>query len=176
MDQGDTVAETVRELRRDPDVKYAVPNYIARASAFSPNDPGYRLQWNLFGSYGVNMPEAWDLASARGAPGGRGAVVAVLDTGVAYRRLGRFRRAPDLRRFARGYDFVGEDRFPNDHNGHGTHVAGTIAQSTNNRIGAGRDRLRGEDHARAGARLRGRRRHDLDLARHPLRRPHGAPT
>jgi len=133
---GDSVAETVRELRRKPGVEYAVPNYVARASAFTPNDPGYRLQWNLFGSNGVNMPEAWELAAARGAPGGRGAVVAVLDTGVAYRRYGRFRRAPDLRRFARGYDFVGEDRFPNDHNGHGTHVAGTIAESTNNGIGA----------------------------------------
>ncbi|MEK6229346.1 MAG: S8 family serine peptidase [Actinomycetota bacterium] len=132
---GDTVAHTVRELRKDPSVAYAVPNFIARASAFTPNDPGYRLQWNLFGPNGVNMPEAWELAAARGAPGGRGAVVAVLDTGVAYRRYGRFRRAPDLKRFTRGYDFVGEDRFPNDHNGHGTHVAGTIAQSTNNGIG-----------------------------------------
>ena len=115
---------------------YAVPNYIARASAFAPNDPGYRQQWNFFGPFGVNMPEAWELAAARGAPGGRGAVVAVLDTGVAYRSYGRYRRAPDLRRFARGYDFVGDDRFPNDQNGHGTHVAGTIAQSTNNGIGA----------------------------------------
>ena len=33
-----------------------------------------------------------------GAPGGRGAVVAVLDSGVAYERRGRYRRAPDLRR------------------------------------------------------------------------------
>jgi serine protease len=133
---GDSVARTVKELRDDPGVRYAVPNYVARASAFAPNDPGYRLQWNLFGPNGVNMPEAWQIAADRGAPGGRGAVVAVLDTGVAYRRYERYRRAPDLRRFVRGYDFVAEDRFPNDQNGHGTHVAGTIAQSTNNGIGA----------------------------------------
>ena len=63
-------------------------------------------------------------------------MVAVLDTGVAYRRRGRSRRAPDLESFVRGYDFVDEDRYPVDLNGHGTHVAGTIAQSTNNRIGA----------------------------------------
>jgi serine protease len=62
--------------------------------------------------------------------------VAVLDTGVAYRRLGRFRRAPDLRSFVRGYDFVQGDRYPLDLNGHGTHVAGTIAEATDNGIGA----------------------------------------
>ena len=45
------------------------------------------------------MPTAWDIARRHGAPGGRGAVVAVLDTGVAYRRTRRFRRAPDLRNF-----------------------------------------------------------------------------
>ena len=140
---GDSVGETVAELRADPNVAYAVPNFRAhasgrpvRSSGFMPNDPGFRLQWNLSSPYGINMPEAWDLANARGAPGGRGAVVAVLDTGVAYERFGRYRRAPDLNRFVRGYDFVSNDRHPDDQNGHGTHVAGTIAESTNNGIGA----------------------------------------
>ena len=32
------------------------------------------------------MPEAWALAAAAGAPGGSGATVAVLDSGVAYER------------------------------------------------------------------------------------------
>jgi subtilisin family serine protease len=50
----------------------------------SPNDQGFSLQWNFSGPFGINMPEAWALATSRGAPGGRGAVVAVLDTG--YRR------------------------------------------------------------------------------------------
>ena len=99
-------AETVLELRQDPRVAYAVPNYVARATALTPNDPGFGLQWNFWGPAGINMPEAWSLASSRGAPGGRGAVVAVLDTGVAYRRLGPFRRAPDLCSFVRGYDFI----------------------------------------------------------------------
>jgi serine protease len=139
---GESVRETVSDLRRDPRVDYAVPNYIARASAFpsdaasAPNDPGFPLQWNFWGPFGINMPEAWGLAARRGAPGGRGAVVAVLDTGVAYRTTGRFRRAPDLRSFVAGHDFVDEDREPLDLNGHGTHVAGTIAESTNNRRGA----------------------------------------
>ena len=136
IEDGDSVRETVDELQRDPAVAYARPNYLARASGFVPNDPGFTRQWNLSGPFSVNMPEAWDLANARGAPGGAGAVVAVLDTGVAYESWGRYRRVPDLRRFARGYDFVDFDRHPNDQNGHGTHVAGTIAQSTNNGIGA----------------------------------------
>jgi serine protease len=61
----------------------------------------------------------------------------VLDTGVAYSDRGRFKRSPDLRgdRFERGYDFVDDDRFPNDLNGHGTHVASTIAESIDNGVG-----------------------------------------
>lgn len=153
IEDGDSVPETVDELQDDPRVAYARPNYVARASGFVPNDPGFSRQWNLFGPFGVNMPEAWELAAARGAPGGRGAVVAVLDTGVAYQNRGRYRKAPDLRRYVRpgrnprrpcapprlrhcGYDFVDFDQHPNDQNGHGTHVAGTIAQSTNNGVGA----------------------------------------
>jgi serine protease len=133
---GESVRDTISELRRDPRVAYAVPNYVAHASAFHPNDPGFPLQWNFWGAFGINMPEAWSLARGRNAPGGRGAVVAVLDTGVAYRNLGRYRRAPDLSSFVRGYDFVDGDRYPLDLNGHGTHVAGTIAEATNNAIGA----------------------------------------
>ena len=129
---GDTVPEKLAELRRDPDVAYAVPNYIARAS-FRPNDPGYGRQWNLRDGFGIEMPAAWDTARRLGAPGARGATVAVLDTGVAYRRTRRFRKAPDLSGFVRGYDFVDRDRRPDDENGHGTHVAGTLAQTTNNR-------------------------------------------
>jgi serine protease len=134
IQDGSSVSQTVAELRQDPDVEYAVPDYVAHASALYPNDPGFRRQWNFSGPFGVDMPDAWSIARRRGAPGGRGVVVAVLDTGVAYRRLGRrFRRAPDLRHFAHGYDFVNHDRRPLDLNGHGTFVAGTIAESTNNR-------------------------------------------
>jgi serine protease len=135
---GKSVGQTVAELREDPNVAYAVPNYVAHASQWIPNDPGFHLQWNLFDEFGINMPEAWIRAADTGAPGGRGAVVAVLDSGVAYERFKRFRRAPDLREssFMRGYDFVDHDRHPNDAYGHGTHVTGTIVEATNNRRAA----------------------------------------
>jgi serine protease len=133
---GASVKDAARELSDRPGVAYARPNYIAHATAYTPNDPGFPLQWNLAASAaGINMPDAWGSARQAGRAGGRGAIVAVLDTGVAYQRFRRFRRAPDLNRFVRGYDFVASDRHPNDQNGHGTHVAGTIAQSTGNAVG-----------------------------------------
>jgi len=136
IEDGDSVRETISELRQDPNVVYAVPNWRAHAAAEAPNDPDAVRQWNLFGPYGINLVEAWTLAEGLGAPGGRGALVAVLDSGVAYERHGRFRRAPDLRRstFVHPWDFIGHDRHANDAYGHGTHVAGTIAQTTNNHL------------------------------------------
>lgn len=141
---GDSMLETLADLRYRAGVEYAVPNQRARASGFLPNDPGNgglgegaQLQWNFFGPTGVRAPDAWEIARNLDVDGGRGAVVAVLDTGVAYENRGRFRRAPDLyqRRFVHPYDFVDDDPHPNDENGHGTHVTGTIAQRTNNAIG-----------------------------------------
>jgi serine protease len=132
---GKSVKQKLVELRKDPDVAYAVPNYQAHiAGDLIPNDPAFRLQWNLSGPFGINMPAAWGFARQAGSPGARGVRIATLDTGVAYRTFKRFRRAPDLRFFLPGYDFVDGDRYPLDENGHGTHVAGTIAESTNNHL------------------------------------------
>ena len=142
---GEDIPATIAQLNDDPRIRYAVPNAVARATAFVPNDTGFGpdtgnwpgVQWNFVSEFGVNAPDAWELAIAAGAPGGRGVTVAVLDTGVAYANRGRFRRNPDLypRRFTKPYDFVDDDRYPNDENGHGTHVTGTIAQKTNNNFG-----------------------------------------
>ena len=142
---GDLVATAAR-LEGDPRVAHAVPNYVARATAFTPNDPGRgglggwaALQWNFTGPFGIGVQAGWDNAIAAGNPGGGGVTVAVLDTGVAYRTSPdrRYLRAPDLdrSRFVRGYDFVRDNTLPYDRNGHGTFVAGVIAQSTNNGIG-----------------------------------------
>jgi serine protease len=124
---GQSVEQTVAD--------YAVPDYKAHiAGDLVPNDPGFHLQWNLSGPFGINMPAAWGLARRAGSPGARGVKIATLDTGVAYRNFKRYRRAPDLRFFLPGYDFVDGDRYPLDENGHGTHVAGTIAEGTNNHL------------------------------------------
>lgn len=139
---GDTVHQTADILNDQHNVQYAVPNVIAHASAgFVPNDPGrggkfnwQRIQWNFLTSAGVNAAPAWSNLIADRKPGGRGVTVAILDTGVAYRRTKRFRKSPDFAgtRFARGYDFVDHDRFPDDENGHGTFVAGVIGERVNN--------------------------------------------
>jgi serine protease len=148
-------------LDANPSVAYAVPNYVAHASGI-PNDPGLagapggweRMQWNFLpcGSLcgespmplafqergGLNAPGAWDVLKQRGVPAGKGARVAVLDTGVAYMtKKPRFRRSPDFSRkqFLPGYDFVDKDKQPLDEDGHGTHVTGTIAERTGNNTG-----------------------------------------
>lgn len=136
------VRATVAELERTPGVAFAAPNPIAHASQVPlPDDPGIRgypgglagIQWNFFGAFGVNALEAWSNVAGR-APGGHGVRIAVLDTGVAYRNLGRFKKSPDFAgtKFVAPYDFVDDKPYAIDRNGHGTHVAGTIAEATNN--------------------------------------------
>jgi serine protease len=142
---GSTVAAKVAELRRRAGVLSATPNFIAHASGFSPNEPGpvggpaggwQSIQWNFMPGSGIDAPGAWENLNNVGRPGGMGVTVAVLDTGVAYRNYRQFLRSPDFTtRLRRGYDFVDNDPYPLDHNGHGTHVASTIAESVNNGLG-----------------------------------------
>jgi serine protease len=120
-----------------------VHNSLAHAH-FLPNDPYYTpYQWNFddqapggnpYGGAnggGINLEPAWEIST------GSGVVVAVVDTGVAYEDYGVYERAPDLAdtHFVPGWDFVNNDAHPNDDHYHGTHVTGTIAQSTDNGIG-----------------------------------------
>ena len=148
--RGLSVTSAIARLRARSAVAWAVPDYIAHAAQaapapFYPNDPGAsgvprgweQLQWNFVGTFGVDAPQAWANLRADGHPGGEGVIVAVLDTGVAYADHGRFVRSPDFRsnEFVRGYDFVSHSPYPEDHNGHGTQVAGTIAEATNNGVG-----------------------------------------
>jgi serine protease len=87
---------------------------------------------------GIDAVGAWRNLDQAGRPGAEGATVAVLDTGVAYRNQGsRFRRSPDFGsgQFVKGRDFIDDDRVPLDENGHGTHVAGTIGERTDNGVG-----------------------------------------
>jgi len=90
------------------------------AHAGFPSDPCYRYQWHL---NQIGLPAAWKLGQ------GEGVIVAVIDTGVS--------RVPDLAdtKFVPGYNFVADNEDASDDHGHGTHVAGTIAQSTHNNLG-----------------------------------------
>ena len=112
-------------------IEFAEPDYFYQAYG-TPNDPMYPKQWNM---KMLNVEQAWEKAT------GDGAIVAVIDTGVAYEDYkdgkGAYHRVPDLAntKFVPGYDFIDDDEHPNDDNGHGTHVAGTIAQATNNKLG-----------------------------------------
>jgi serine protease len=117
----------LEQIRSNPDVEAAEPLMTVRAS-FAPNDPQYAKQWNL---KMINMPKAWDKSR------GKGVVVAVLDTGIAYEDYKDFKQVPDLKgaKFVEGYDFVNKTSHANDDHGHGTHVAGTIAQATDNAVG-----------------------------------------
>jgi serine protease len=140
------VPHALARLRRRPGVAFAQPDYVAHAAgSFYPDDHGRRgvrrgwehQQWNLLPGTGVDAPQAWSNLLADGRAGGRGVKVAVLDTGVAYRHWQQFRRSPDFgnTRFVDPHDFVAHNDFPLDRNGHGTFVAGVLAESTNNRIG-----------------------------------------
>ena len=140
---GKTVAEMVEIYQANNNVEYAEANYIAYALK-APNDELYPHQWHLYNtSYGgIQAESAWDIST------GSGAVVAILDTGIAYEDYCEknptgpercYQQAPDLAdtHFLDGYDFVNSDEHPNDDSisGHGTHIAGTIAQNTRNDIG-----------------------------------------
>lgn len=147
---GVTVTDAVARLRRTPGVAYAVPDYLAHVAGSSargwiPNDPGRSgrprgwesMQWNFLPTAGINAPAAWAHLRADKRPGGKGVVVAIVDTGVAYRNWNKYRRSPDFgrARFVHPHDFVAHNRFPLDRVGHGTFVAGTVAESTNNHVG-----------------------------------------
>jgi serine protease len=149
-------AEAVaRALAARTDVEYAQASYIVRPY-FVPNDPLYKqYQWDM---PAIDMERAWDVNQ-----GGTDAViVAVVDTGVAfmdrsirysnvagftqegvsYPALGTievpFAMANQLApstRFVAPYDFIWDDSMAVDMDGHGTHVAGTIGQTTNDGIG-----------------------------------------
>lgn len=136
----DDIEQAITRLRASGLVEYAEPNYRRKMDAWPadpPDDPAYAAsQWNFkaFDTFGgINMPDAWPVET-----GDPGAVVAILDTGIAYRTGGGYTIAPDLTltTFVTGYDFVNSDNYPSDDNGHGTHVCGTVAQSTNNATGA----------------------------------------
>ncbi len=128
----------LRELRRLPGVRSAGRNWTATAS-IAPLDQGSTLtpggwaadQWNLGPRPGgIQVESAWDRLIAAGATGGGGVTVAVVDSGIAYTEDATHSPSPDFlpTRFVPGIDLVDDDSTPEDENGHGTFVAGTIGE------------------------------------------------
>lgn len=151
-DSEEELAQRIEELSNSPAVAHIEEDAIMRAFA-APNDPLYDDQWHYFDQQaGINLPNAWERAT------GKGVTVAVLDTG--YRP-----HEDLVGNILPGYDMITEtfysvdgdgrdsdardpgDRMeqgecdgsypPSDYDSswHGTHVAGTIAATTNNGIG-----------------------------------------
>ncbi|MBI3449432.1 MAG: choice-of-anchor D domain-containing protein [Acidobacteria bacterium] len=150
---GLSTEEAIARLRRNPKVEYAEPDYVVQ-TAIAPNDPGYPQLYGLHnaGQTGgkpgadIHAEQAWDLTT-----GSRGALVAVIDTGIDLHH-------PDLEANiwtnpgeipgngidddgngliddVHGWDFANDDNDPSDDNGHGTHVSGTIGAIGDNGVG-----------------------------------------
>ncbi len=112
--------KVIKKLKEEAGVVYAERNPIAYA-AMNPNDPYFSYQWDMTR---IGMTNAWDEST------GAGVVVAINDTGV--KQTLEDLAATD---FTAGYDFINSDADPTDDHGHGSHVCGTVAQSTNNSKG-----------------------------------------
>ncbi len=121
------VASLVARLSADPRVEAAEPAGIAKM-LWTPNDPKYGEQWHM---KRAGAESAWEYAC------GEGVTVSVVDTGIACYDADGFMKGTDLAGTAcvPGYNFVGKNEIAADDQGHGTHVAGTIAQTTNNGVG-----------------------------------------
>lgn len=142
LPRGLAVARATSLLERAPGIRYANRNWRARASV-PPLDHGragepggWRSdQWNFLGKPGgIRAVPAWRRLEEDGRPGAEGVTVAVVDTGIAYTDWDHppgFAASPGFgpaTSFGPGRDFV-DGGLPVDHNGHGTHIASTIAEA-----------------------------------------------
>jgi serine protease len=124
----------------EPEILYALPqgamsatptdgdHEIDKPGRMPVDDPMFKLQWHM---EQIHAPEAWTTTR------GEGVVVAVIDTGVAWKTTSGVKALPDMNgtEFVDGESFIAGLPEGLDDHAHGSHVAGTIAQTTNNGIG-----------------------------------------
>lgn len=121
----DQVEDVIKFLKSNDKIQHVQPLFKVQAYGLlnysTPNDPMYSRQWSM---KTVGVESAW------GYTQGEGATVAVVDTGVDC-------TLEDLKGTScgGGWNIVDDDDKPVDRQSHGSHVAGTIAQTTNNGIG-----------------------------------------
>ncbi|MDX1654090.1 MAG: S8 family serine peptidase, partial [Candidatus Competibacteraceae bacterium] len=107
-------------LNRNPHIEFAEPDQLVEPIGHVPNDPKYVNAWHL---PVISAGEAWPSTM------GEGQVIAILDTGVDASH-------PDLgAQLVPGYNAVDGSNNSGDVNGHGTKVAGSAADATDNGIG-----------------------------------------
>jgi serine protease len=141
---GKSVDAAIRAQEAKPGVVSATPNMVAHVSGWTPADPGtanapagwQQLQWNFLPGLGVDAPDAWQHLIDVGRPGGKGVVVAVLDTGIAYSDRKPFRARPTSRRAASSRATTSSTTILPQRRERPRHArAGTIAEGTGNAIG-----------------------------------------
>jgi len=138
----ENIEQVIEKLKKFPGVRKVTRNAILKPFA-TPNDPLYTYQWHF---QKIGMGTAWNYGF-----GSSTVKIAVLDDGFAYRTApipsheqnevissdGNYHQAPDLQglNIAATYDFYHNDNYPDPSSPHGTHVLGTVAQTTNNSYG-----------------------------------------
>lgn len=114
-------SQFVEETQAAKASNFIEPNFKFKAD-ITPNDTYWSSQW---GPAKIQANYAWNTSL-----GSQSVLVAVVDTGIDYTH-------PDLapNYVSLGYDWVNNDLYPIDDEGHGTHVAGIIAAVINNDFG-----------------------------------------
>jgi subtilisin family serine protease len=149
LPKGMTVQQGIKMYEANPNVEFAEPNYVLRATATFPDDPLFSSLWGLddAGDSDIDAPEAWDIITDASS-----VVVAVIDSGIDYNHpdlaaniwnnTGEANCSDNIDNDGNGYkddcmgwDFVDNDNDPMDVEGHGTHVSGTIGAVGDNTEG-----------------------------------------